>query len=117
MLRTESPDGVIICIGPLAHAELAPRVMRLGIPVYTEKPPAVTAAEALAVARVSRETGVLCTTAFKKRYSLAYERAREWIETLEPDTLLSFSIDYASAMYSNDSPRTTFLLDFAIHAY
>src|SRR4051794_36645281 len=65
MLEAEQPDGVIVCIGPNAHAELAPIVMRRGIPVYTEKPPAATAAAALAVARVSQETGVLCTTAFK----------------------------------------------------
>jgi predicted dehydrogenase len=67
MLAAEHPDGVIVCIGPSAHAERAPIVMRRGIPVYTEQPPAATAAGARAVARISQETGVLCTTAFKKR--------------------------------------------------
>jgi myo-inositol 2-dehydrogenase/D-chiro-inositol 1-dehydrogenase len=116
MLDAENPDGVIICIGPEQHAELAPIVMRRGIPVYTEKPPAPTAAEALKVAKVSRETGVLCTTAFKKRYSVAYTRAREWMASFAPSDILSVSIDYASAPYTNDSPRHLFLLDFAIHA-
>jgi predicted dehydrogenase len=115
MLEAEKPDGVIVCIGPEAHAALAPAVMRHGIPVYTEKPPAPDAAAALAVARVSRETDVLCMTAFKKRYSVAYSRAREWISAFPPDDLLSISIDYASAHYSNESDRTSFLLDFAIH--
>jgi len=50
-----------------------------GIPVYTEKPPAATAADALSVARVAAETGTLCTTAFKKRYAVAYARAKEWL--------------------------------------
>src|SRR4051794_20358230 len=40
MLDQEKPDGVIICIGPQQHAALAPIVMRKGLPVYTEKPPA-----------------------------------------------------------------------------
>ena len=115
MLDREEPDGVIICIGPEAHAELAPVVLRRGIPVYTEKPPAVTAADALAVARVSRETGVLCTTAFKKRYNRAYNRAKEFIAQFPADDLYSVSVDYAAAQYSHDSPRTSFLLDFAIH--
>lgn len=115
MLDRENPDGVIICIGPEAHAELAPVVMRRGIPVYTEKPPAVTATDALEVARVSRETGVLCTTAFKKRYNRAYNRAREFIAQFPAHDLYSVSIDYAGARYSHDSPRTSFLLDFAIH--
>ena len=115
MLDEQEPDGAIICIGPEAHAELAPIVMRRGIPVYTEKPPAATAAEALAVARVSKETGVLCTTAFKKRYNVAYSRAKAFIDEFDPSDWYSLSVDYASAQYTNDSPRRTFLLDFAIH--
>jgi predicted dehydrogenase len=115
MLAAEKPDGVIICIGPQQHGELAPLVLREGYPVYTEKPPAVDAASALAVARVSRETGLLCTTAFKKRYSRAYQRAREWIVSFPAADLLSLSIDYASDAYSNSDERHSFLLDFAIH--
>ena len=115
MIHAERPDGVIICVGPEAHAELAPRAMRMGTPVYTEKPPALSAAAALAVARVSRETGVLCTTAFKKRYCTAYTRAKEWLSRFDSDEFYSISIDYASAQYENDTPRRTFLLEFAIH--
>jgi len=116
MLGTEKPDGVIICVGPEAHAKLAPVVMRRGIPVYTEKPPATTAADALAVARVAKETGVLCTTAFKKRYNVAYSRAKEFIAEFPPDALYSLSIDYASSQYKHTGARSEFLLDFAIHA-
>jgi predicted dehydrogenase len=115
MLDTEKPDGAIVCIGPEQHAALAPVVMRRGIPVYTEKPPAPSATEALAVARVSEETSVLCTTAFKKRYNVAYNRAKKWIDSFPPNDLYAISVDYASAQYSNVSPRTSFLLDFAIH--
>jgi predicted dehydrogenase len=115
MLAAEKPDGVILCIGPEQHAALAPVVMKLGYPVYTEKPPAPGAAEALKVAQVSRETGLLCTTAFKKRYSMAYSRAKEWISAFAPEDHLSLSIDYCSAAYSNADDRSSFLLDFAIH--
>ena len=59
---------------------------------------------------------MLCTTAFKKRYSTAYARAHEWIRRFPPTDLYSISIDYASSQYANDSPRSLFLLDFAIHA-
>lgn len=115
MLETERPDGVIVCIGPKEHAELAPRIMRKGIPVYTEKPPAPSAGEARVVAQVARETGILCTTAFKKRYSTAYQRAKEWLNGYDPNDYYSISIDYASGRYPNDNPKTGFLLDFAIH--
>lgn len=115
MLDEEKPDGVIICIGPEQHAKLAPVVMKKGIPVYTEKPPAASASAALDVARVSKQTGVLCTTAFKKRYSIAYNRAKDWLSGYEPADLYSISIVCGSAQYANDSPRTSFLLDFAVH--
>jgi len=115
MIAKEKPDGVIICIGPEQHAALAPAVMNRGTPVYTEKPPAPDAQGALEVARISQKTGVLCTTAFKKRYNIAYNRAKEWIDSFNPADLYSISIDYASAQCSNDSPRRLFLLDFAIH--
>jgi predicted dehydrogenase len=115
MLDAEGPDAVIICIGPEAHAELAPQVMRRGYPVYTEKPPGPTAQDALAVARVAAETGQLCTTAFKKRYAMAYDRAKAWLSGYDPADYYALSIDYASAQYANDTPRTSFLLDFAIH--
>jgi predicted dehydrogenase len=116
MLDAETPDGVIICIGPEQHAELAPAVMRRGIPVYTEKPPAPTAAAALEVARVSKETGVLCTTAFKKRYAEAYVRGKTWIESLPAGALQMISIVRGSGHYANDDPRHEFLLDFEIHS-
>ncbi len=116
MLEAERPDGAIICIGPEAHAKLAPLAMRRGVPVYTEKPPATTAAAALEVARVSAETGVLCTTAFKKRYNTAYGRAREWLDGFGEADRESISVDYASAAYAAAQGPHTFLLDFAIHA-
>jgi predicted dehydrogenase len=115
MLAEQKPDGVMVCIGPRRHAELAQVVMRHGIPVYTEKPPAATAQQALQTARVSRETGVLCTTAFKKRYNVAYSRAKEWLAGFPADDWYSISFDYASAQYANQDERTSFLLDFTVH--
>jgi UDP-N-acetylglucosamine 3-dehydrogenase len=115
MLATESPDGVIICIGPEAHATLAPQVLRKGFPVYTEKPPAPSAAAALDVAQASKETGLLCMTAFKKRYCVAYSAAKEWIDTFPTEDLFSLSIDYGSQQYPNTGAKDSFLLDFGIH--
>jgi predicted dehydrogenase len=86
-----------------------------GVPVYTEKPPAVSLAAAVDVAKVADRTGVLCTTAFKKRYNTAYSRAKEWIDGFDTSDLFSISISYASGAYANDSDAKSFLLDFAIH--
>ncbi len=115
MLDEQKPDGVIICIGPEQHAELAPIVLKKGFPVYTEKPPAASAAAALEVARIAKEAGLLCTTAFKKRYNIAYSRAKEWLSAYDPANFYSLSVDYASDQYGNDCPRFSFLLDFGLH--
>jgi predicted dehydrogenase len=115
MLDAQNPDGVIVCVGAGGHARLAPEVMRRGIPVYTEKPPAPSAAAALEMARVSKETGVLCTTGFKKRYAVAYSRAKEFIGQFPPEDLYQLSIDYCSAQYDTVAWRRVFLLDFCIH--
>jgi UDP-N-acetylglucosamine 3-dehydrogenase len=115
MLDEQKPDGVIICIGPEQHPVYAQKVLRKGFPVYTEKPPATDAATALEVARTANETGLLCMTAFKKRYTRAANRARSWLAEFPEEEWLSLSADYCSAPYSHQSPRSSFLLDFAIH--
>jgi predicted dehydrogenase len=115
MLNVQKPDAVMICVGPGGHGKLAIQAMRLGYPVYTEKPPAMTAAESLEVARVAQETGLLCTTAFKKRYNRAYTRAKGWLEKFPADDIYGISIDYCSMPYRNNTPAQMFLFDFAIH--
>ena len=117
MLTAEKPDGVIVCVGPFAHAKLAMQVMKLGYPVYTEKPPAEDAAEALQAAKVAKETGKLCVTAFKKRYTIAADRAKAFIGKFPAEDLYSISVDYCSAQYENnpENPHRTFLLDFTVH--
>jgi predicted dehydrogenase len=115
MLTELKPDGVIICIGPEHHAPMAIKALRLGFPVYTEKPPAASAAEAFGVVQVARETGLLCVTAFKKRYTEAANRAKKWLEQFPEEDRYSISVDYCSLQYANDSPKRSFLLDFTVH--
>lgn len=115
MLDELKPDGVMICTGPQGHYELAMKVMKLGYPVYTEKPPAMTAAQTLQVARVAKETGMLCMTAFKKRYNTAYSRAKQWLGQYPAEDIYAMSIDYCSAQYQNNTPHRMFLFDFCVH--
>jgi predicted dehydrogenase len=54
MVKAENPDGVIVCVGPDFHARAACELMGMGIHVYTEKPPAVSAAQCREVAQARR---------------------------------------------------------------
>ena len=118
MLTEANLDAVIVCVGPELHHKLAIAVMEAGLPVYTEKPPAVMAADARAMLETKRRTGQICMTGFKKRFAPAYQKAKTAIanESFGQPTLLS--IDYACGpSYINDpaNPRSQFLLDFTIH--
>ena len=115
MLAQAELDAVIICIGPEQHARLTPIVLYAGLPVYTEKPPAVDAAGALAVARVAEETGNLCMTAFKKRYTPLYVRLKEQMNKPEFGKPSMLVMQRSFSRYSNTSPRSSFLSDFCIH--
>jgi predicted dehydrogenase len=115
MLEEAELDAVIICIGPEQHEKLAPIVLKAGLPVYTEKPPAVDSAGALSVARVAIETGNLCMTAFKKRYTPLYVRMKEQMETPKFGKPAMLNLQRSFSKYSNDSLRSSFLLDFCIH--
>jgi predicted dehydrogenase len=117
MLQEADLDGVIVCVGPEAHHRLAIEVMEAGLPVYTEKPPAVTAAAARSVLETSQRTGQICMTGFKKRFAPAYQKAQQAIQNPEFGMPALLSIDYCSGFYSNepDNPRRQFLLDFCIH--
>src|SRR5690349_5571451 len=92
--------------------------MEAGLPVYTEKPPAATAAEARGMWEASRRLGVTCMTGFKKRFAPAYRAARAAIEdpAFGAPSLLAASV--GSGPYRNDpaDPSSQFLLDFGIHA-
>lgn len=118
MLAQAALDGVIVCVGPEGHSRLAVEILEAGLPVYTEKPPAVTAADARTVLEASRRTGRIAMTGFKKRFASAYRKARAAIEGAEFGTPTLLSIDYCCGpTYGNDpaDPRSLFLLDFCIH--
>ena len=115
MLAEQKPDGVIICVGPRQHAPLAIRVLRQGFPVYTEKPPAASSEEAWSVVEIASETGLLCVSAFKKRYTGAADRATAWLAKFSAEDRYSISIDYCSDQYPHDTLERTFLLDFTVH--
>lgn len=117
MLAEAELDAVVICVGPEAHHTLAIEAMEAGLPVYTEKPPAITAAAAREVLEASRSLHKICMTAFKKRFAPVYQKARTAIIEGNFGTPTLLSVNRASGPYSNqpDNPRSQFLLDFCIH--
>ncbi len=110
-----SLDAVIICIGPDQHAPLAIKVLKAGLPVYTEKPPAADSKIALEVAQTAKETGLLCMTAFKKRYTPIYVKMKQQMNTERFGKPAMIAVQRSCSLYTNTNPRNSFLLDFCIH--
>jgi predicted dehydrogenase len=118
MLAGAELDGVIVCVDPAQHHRLALDALRAGLPVYTEKPPAVRAADAFEMLAASRRAGTICMTGFKKRFAPAYQKAKAAIMDAAFGAPTLLSIDYCCGpTYRNDpsDPRSQFLLDFCIH--
>ena len=65
--KGRSPMGLSCALGPSSMPFWHRRLFAKGFRCIPKRPPDSTAAEALSVATVSKQTGVLCTPAFKKR--------------------------------------------------
>src|SRR3982750_2734620 len=80
MLAEAGLDAVIVCVGPEEHHRLAVEIMEAGLPVYTETPPAVTAADARLALEASQRLNKICMTGFKKRFAPAHRKAKAAID-------------------------------------
>ena len=117
MITRETPDAVIACVGPQLHYDVARYCLERNIPVYTEKPPAVNAAQIEDLIRLARTHRSFCMTGFKKRYSDCYQRAKQWLDGFSRSAWECFSIDWYVGQFDLDrNPKETVLLDFGIHA-
>jgi myo-inositol 2-dehydrogenase/D-chiro-inositol 1-dehydrogenase len=118
LLNPDEVDGVIVVVHAALHHKIAVDAMRAGLHVFTEKPPSITSAESLAVARVAAESGKMCMTAFKKRYAPAYAKARQIIMEEMPPGERHLEYTYNLSHYRMDDPDPAhwFLLDAGIHA-
>jgi predicted dehydrogenase len=117
MVEAEGPDAVLVCVGPGFHAAAAVELLGRGLHVYTEKPPATTAADCRKVVAAQRESGLVCMTGFKKRYAPAYVAARQLVASEGFGSPALLSILRTSGHYGNtDNPRSRYILDSGIHA-
>lgn len=118
-LLAARPDLVVIAIGPTAHPALAERVLRAGIDVYVEKPPALTAAEAVGMRTVARETGRQLAVGFMKRFATGYRMAKELVTEPAFGALTHLTARIGTGVWtpvwSKELTPLAFVLDHSIH--
>ena len=116
MLATEKPDGVIICVGGDFHARTAVELLDAGYHVYTEKPPALDFEQCRQMLQAQQRRGKVCMTAFKKRFTPAYTKAKAVIEREDfgQPTLLTITRTSGHAREQADSVNI-YLRENSIH--
>lgn len=62
-------DGVFVHVATEAHVEVATRFLERGIPVYLDKPIALSYEEARFLYRLARENGTFLTAGFNRRFA------------------------------------------------
>jgi myo-inositol 2-dehydrogenase/D-chiro-inositol 1-dehydrogenase len=81
MLDSEKLDAVLICTGPTTHVSLALDCLERRLPVFIEKPPALTLAQAQRLHARSKELGVPVMVGTMKRHALVYRRLKEIMDS------------------------------------
>jgi len=121
MLDKEQPDGVFV-IGPAPQQyELAPHVLRRGIPVYVEKPSANTSAEALALVEIAKAHHTWGQCGFMKRFAYVYLMAKEILAREEFGPLHLVKCKFSQGPYPQiwgiDSARHAMLIGQLCHVF
>ncbi|NUP98797.1 MAG: Gfo/Idh/MocA family oxidoreductase [Armatimonadetes bacterium] len=121
MLDKEELDGVFV-IGPAPQQyELAPMVLKRGLPVYVEKPSANTSGEARELAELAERHGTWGQCGFMKRFAYVYRIAKEIMAQQEFGPLQMANIKFGQGPYPQiwgiDSYKRAFLIGQCCHLF
>jgi myo-inositol 2-dehydrogenase/D-chiro-inositol 1-dehydrogenase len=110
-------DAVAVAAGPAAHHAVARAALARGLPVFVEKPPAATAAEAEDLAAAAKAAGKPVVVGFMKRFSTANRIAANVIHGAGFGTPASFFGQYMTAptYFEKDPDYTGFYLHHCVH--
>ena len=117
LLEREQPQGVCVCGPPAMHVGVGRQVLRRGIPLFIEKPPGSTLAEAQSLVDLARETQTWGMVAFMKRFAPANVVAKEYLQSEAFGRLTSTSLIHGCGPYDDQHKMLLFngihMLDLA----
>jgi len=111
-------DAIGMAVGPAQHAALAAEAVARGLPVFIEKPPAPTAADAARLAEAAQRAGLPCVVGFMKRYSTANRIAGNILRAAAFGPRVSLLGEYMTApsYFAGDPDYSGFYLHHCVHA-
>ncbi len=80
LINDPEVNAIYVATPPLQHEEYTIAALRAGKPVYVEKPMAISAAAAIRMALVARETGVKLSVAHYRRAQPLYSKIKSLID-------------------------------------
>lgn len=113
MLDRERLDAVLICTGPTSHAALTREAAERGLPVFVEKPPALSLAAAEQLRDYCQERRTPVMVGMMKRYALIYQQLRQIMD--RPAFGEASAIQARMAVGWKNGSGFTLLLDMGIH--
>jgi len=121
MFDEEELDGVCVVGSPQMHVEIGLEVLAAGLPLFVEKPSAISVAEAERFARAADDAGLWGMVAFMKRHSVAYRMAKEIVARPEFGAIEAVSARFTQGPYPSlwgiESPALTFLTGQVVHIF
>ena len=117
MIAHADIDAVGMAVGPGVHFRATLAAIRRGLPVFMEKPPAATAAEAEALMRASDAAHVSVTVGFMKRYSTGNKIAKNVLNGGDFGAVLGIHGSYMTAptYFAGEVDYTGFYLHHCVH--
>ena len=121
MLSKEELDGAVIVGPPQMHYELGKKCLAAGLPIFVEKPSAISSILARELAEYAEEKGLLGTVAFMKRHSTCYRMAKAITEKKEFGNINEIEIRLANgrypAIWGIEDPAKAFLVGQCVHVF
>jgi predicted dehydrogenase len=102
LIHDPDVNAVYVATPPGSHAEYAIATMKVGKPVYIEKPMAASYAECVEINNVSQETGVPCFVAYYRRTLPYFKRVKQLLDDGALGKLSSVQIRFAIPPYAAD---------------
>ncbi len=94
LIYNENIDIIDICTPNIYHYETIKKAIAAGKHIYCEKPLCVTAKQAEEVAKLAKESDLICNIVFNNRHMSSVMRAKELIDEGRLGRILSFSGEY-----------------------
>jgi len=101
MLDKVKPQGVCIVGPPKMHYEIGLGILRRGIPIFIEKPPADTIEQAYELANTAKENNTWGMVGFMKRFAPANVVAKEFMNSESFGKLSSITAIHGSGPYGD----------------